>query len=948
MKWRSRYRPDLQPIIYRGIRFPHDPISRGPKWLTLLLVLAAVPTVAQSTITLSGTTYTLYNHPRTFFDGPGGVIDTGIKDASGSCSPCAPKAVSGNPAWEGLLTRTSSWYTTYPYTTATNQQDYYSGQQAAEFAMAWYSDNTKTQYLTAALYLLNNIDQFVSTICDETSNGCYQDSDSIGEAWTSYGPVFYMQEWMMAYELVQSRMTTDQRQTFADKWLNDIAAFGGIDGSPSTSCTNPTQVSAVNVTVSGGTVTANSPLFGPGQAIPAGYWIMSDTGPVYPAIIQSVTDSEHATIPTINGWNGYSGTLIYRRGNWTAGDCGLLWVAKHGRYAVAAISGSTNYPGWGGSLSGISNNTLAWYHGAQELFISLIDADVNASSRSGYEETTLYNDFYSEFTNAFSTWWTGFHLMGTTYGYERPWHTAWMNEELQISINGTPPRMGSIWDKDMLYYPIMEWLPSCAAAGPEWGQDGFYIYNFNAYHTVSAISLIMPIYWVYRSTNEGKWLNWTLQNRLSTCTTFGQTPGTNLTYTNSGMAGANTSDSEVQWVYAMTDPSFTATSPAPTAVLLNQVDSTASTLYKQSVLISRTGYSSITDTLLNFFGMGEISVDHNYAQNGYYPGSYSIFKGIFMLFPDGVVNGSPFTTLGNEYQNGGASSMYMEIGGAYNLIADSSPLNAKMPLGDPDTANSRFAYAMEDASNSYLSGVDVTRCQRHLVDFKKSGTQQFVIVYDDVVTSIGEQKQTYLHYPNNETASGDTSRGNTSVSGFQITSSYPGTGSGDATQLLTEVLEPRGANSIYVYTNHSNGTYTGGNGATFRVSVCASTTGSSCDTSNTEGEFVVVHMPVAGSRNSLPTMEMISTIDANHRGVEIDGSSPKVAVFPRAGTTYASATFTTAHSGTAQYLVAGLTPGSYIVTVGGIPIANCCTATSASDSIYFESTAGSVSVSSEF
>ena len=50
-----------------------------------------------------------------------------------------------------------------------------------------------------------------------------------------------------------------------------------------------------------------------------------------------------------------------------------------------------------------------------------------------------------------------------------------------------------------------------------------------------------------------------------------------------------------------------------------------------------------------------------------------------MLAPDGALNSSPFTTLGNDYDNGGDHSGYMEIGGSYDLIPAGAPLNAKMP-----------------------------------------------------------------------------------------------------------------------------------------------------------------------------------------------------------------------------------------------------------------------------
>ena len=207
-----------------------------------------------------------------------------------------------------------------------------------------------------------------------------------------------------------------------------------------------------------------------------------------------------------------------------------------------------------------------------------------------------------------------------------------------------------------------------------------------------------------------------------------------------------------------------------------------------------------------------------------------------------------------------------------------------------------------------------------------------MIVYDDVVTSTGEEKQTYLHYP--QTAA-------TTFSAPSVMETFAGTGRGDATQLLTQVLAPAGPTSLYTYVNKSDGTYTGGNGYTFRVSVCASTTGSSCNSSNLEGEFVVVHEPVAGTNNTMPAVGMLSIVDSSHRAVQVQGSSPKVAVFPRGGTTYTSATFSSTHNGIAQYIITGLTAGTYSVS-GPVTLTN--QSVDANGVLYLEGAAGTYMV----
>ena len=60
---------------------------------------------------------------------------------------------------------------------------------------------------------------------------------------------------------------------------------------------------------------------------------------------------------------------------------------------------------------------------------------------------------------------------------------------------------------------------------------------------------------------------------------------------------------------------------------------------------------------------------------------------------------------------------------------------------------------------------------------------------------------------------------------------------------------------------------------------------------------------------------------------------------------YSDLSFTTTHSGTAQYLVAGMAPGNYNVSVNGTTVASC--SVNANDNtLYFESTAGLVQIES--
>jgi len=916
-----------------------------------IFCLAAAAGSAQSTITLNGASYILKDHPRVFFDGPAGTLTGSVKDPDGAGSLVAPKAVSSNAPWQSLLNRSAFWNSTYPYNNPNNVTDYSGGQQAAEFAMRWYSDNSQTAYHDAALYMLTHIEQFYPMFCDEGQVDCIA-AGGTGYYVGSYGLIYWNQQWIFAYELMRGEMTAQQRQDFVSKWANDLASFGGVTGSPGVGCTNPSANAPGTVSSSNGNLTSTAPIFGAGNPIQVGYWVAQNSsgGSATVAQIVSITDSTHAAVGSriAGSWGTWTGTLGYRRNSWQDGDCGMMWLGKHGRFAprsVTYVSGTTAYPPSGGTqMDYLSNNTFSPFAQMMAVYLSILDDDANSAVRSQAQLTTLYNDWYANIWSGYvEHGYTGFHYSGSAYGLSRPLDTTQVPAMFTWSINGAPPAIGDgVWAKNFLYHYFMNWVPSCPSAEPQWGQDFGLTNGFGDPN--SMFHAAIP-YALYHTTDEGKRFNWALRNRLSNCGSYGVTPGTALFWTAANLSGASANALD-QWIYLYTDPAWPSSdlsASGPTAAALNESDAPAAA-YPQSVLISRTGYSSIVDTLVNFYGLYERYGDHNWPAGGYYPGAYKIFKGNYLLAADGDQYTNPnsaYSTAYVSYHAGGSRSGYMEVGGAANLLRTGTPCGATMPRANTDGIANRFAYAMVDSTPCYKAGV--IRAQRHLADFK-GGPQQFIIVYDDVATAGGQTKRTYLHYPNNYGAAGitDAKRGTTTVSGNTITSTNPGTGHGDATQLLTTVLAP-GANQALVYTDNPDGTYSGGGGKTFRVSVCASADGATCDGTNTLAEFLVVHEPAAGTGNTVPAVSLITT-DGNWRGVQVGGAAPKVALFARQGTVYSRASFTSTHSGVAQILIAGLAPGTYVIR--GPVSANATVGLDGT--VYFEGAAGSYQIAPEF
>ena len=78
-------------------------------------------------------------------------------------------------------------------------------------------------------------------------------------------------------------------------------------------------------------------------------------------------------------------------------------------------------------------------------------------------------------------------------------------------------------------------------------------------------------------------------------------------------------------------------------------------------------------------------------------------------------------------------------------------------------------------------------------------------------------------------------------------------------------------------------------------------------------------------------------------GVQIEGTAPSVAVFPKAGLYQTSTSFTTTHPGTGQYVVTGLETGTYDVVRGETTVLDD-EAIDENGTIAFESVAGAFAI----
>jgi hypothetical protein len=307
----------------------------------------------------------------------------------------------------------------------------------------------------------------------------------------------------------------------------------------------------------------------------------------------------------------------------------------------------------------------------------------------------------------------------------------------------------------------------------------------------------------------------------------------------------------------------------------------------------------------------------------------------------------------------GSSAVLREY---YNLGTSVSRITRWAGATNYGDTSGRYVYAMSDMQGAY--DPTYNRVQRHFVHFKKAGTQEVVLQADDIDASNIPPAggiRLNIHYtqngntgtPNEDinlrydegtttcllTANCDHSHtGVTMTAGDTIVSHQNGAaadsnGPARAWGVLTKVFSPGPVTLRWDGNSYTGVVWKYAD----RLSVCA---GASCGAAATGLESVTVHKVTSNTDTMLDAKTL--TTAAGWFAVQAEG---KVALFARGGVLNTVASFTSDHQGTGQYLLAGMAAGNYNVTVNGSPVAGApFTVTDGDNTIYFESTAGSVTV----
>jgi len=752
---------------------------------------------------------------------------------------------------------------------------------------------------------------------------------------------WYMGGAALTYSIMRSQLTSGQRQTYANKFLNDLShAHNGLGSQGTdTDCTKIPYSTAETGTATftnGSTalvgVGTTFTSYSPGDMIYANDPSNATGLESAENIIASITDNTHLTFYTPYVASGTLTNIKFMHAaKWTTANCGILWYQKH--LGSAPLAEDTNYPNYAQHMNfpaGEYNITVTPTTGWMLMALALADDDPRAVELLA-ELSAFYYDQILVLTKQL---WTGQSWTNTNYYNDRTlYFIALAAVALKNGVINGPDYYTTDCCSFLRGMPQAYMLYRPGTSGPNtisgavWGDPDYVFWDILHTQWFGVVSYMYP------SAPETAYLNWWYRD-----------PSALNAYNNAFVWSGNNGYALVP-AFIFNDPNATQTSisSAPKQYLFRKTDQAECAAYnftcdatrKMGGWASRTDNTAASATLLAVNAQDFWFGDHSSPQQS---GSYQIVKNNVALFGSNTIpTANNCDAIGCTH--GGQDSSTLEFGGnlatwkiqnaAYftTLIPRWSGID---PTGD---SQSRYSYGLMDLSGQYQSSANITRALRHIAHFKKAATQEYIIVYDDLATSSGLAKATYLHFNINNPwpTHPNPYPGGVSRTGATITSAQ-------STAWMASVVLTPGTQTNFITETSWSGP------DAYGVKVCAATLAAptTCDPSNLTAEWIVVHKPAA-SASSTPALTQLSA--ANFRVVQADDpAGAKVAAFATGGNTYSTASFVSSHSGIAQYLIAGLAPGTYTVVLNGSPLLSNLTVSAGDNTLYFESTSGAVSI----
>jgi len=636
--------------------------------------------------------------------------------------------------------------------------------------------------------------------------------------------------------------------------------------------------------------------------------------------------------PAHNGIGGSAVDPNVRCANWLSRSswdssknfCGFVWLLKHSNYApVMVAGGSSHYAvdyapsgGRGDVFPHAQSETLRYLHGDIAIGLALADDDPRAQTLVG-EAFNYYHTWYWSYAK--SSW------TGVTHGgpdssslVDVPM-SAGIALMIRNSVVRGPDLIEGVYLSRVLPYKFYQHASSATGGTALAGvRDSSELSSQSQADQLAVLSVLAlyPID-VYAPYAYGLVRN-----------SFGNFDAGNLLAFNNG--------DTVHQAFEFYDPAardshlgglttqflFRETDYAQCIAKLGANACFAGTALHRAV--SKNDWTGSATTVA--IQAGHPNFNHVLSGDDSSFGSYSIFKNGVLVAASGLSDAS---------ENGSGRltpNVSLDAGEANHFLAPGAVRITRWagtdPNGDPQ---SRFAYAMMDGASEYNSSVAVAHMLRHVIHFKAAGTQDFVISYDDIATSGGTYEKAFWSYELNGLGTAAVTVG---ASDLRVTNTQAGS------KLMTQFVPVAGTNSLALTSDGSEAS----TGDAYRVYLCASNDGATCNSSATNAEWIAVHKPVANLGPSMDPVEALTTVDSNWRGVEIMGNSPKVALFARGGLTFPGTSFTANYGGSAQILIAGLTPGTYTVLRNGSVILSGQIVSDGDDTLYFESPSGTFSL----
>ena len=900
---------------------------------------------ATSTVSLNGNTYCLKAHPRVWLDGPSGAFSASLQNASG-------KYNSSNPAYAALLADVTAFQASNVCSTAANtysgykcpggntQANVYNMSAAANAALLWYAQGANSSdpngYLATAIYGYEHFEDFGygSFACDLSNSYTYcggRDVDIYADmvldyVWTGFSII--RAQWI-------AQKGSGEITTFAEKVLNDNdTSHNGISSS---ACTNiPFSTGTGTISVSGNVVTGSGTSFtsalSVGSVIFQSYADDASKSPLV-GTVYSIT-SNTQVILTTTGYNATpSGTWRYAPA-WTSTNCGLVYFIKHHQSAPPLIAAQfanyqTNYPPDGNTSPGYDGNkSLDAILSYIELALALADDD----ARAGVLLTEAFNWYTPGLYSLNSQYgmypmtkagMTGFGEGGGYYFYG-VWQGAvsLLTQAIRNSTVSGIDLSGGNYLAVAPAFDTMMALPSLIVGRDTWVSFDNWA---NVYYPPNDL----------QGQQRGGMEVCGLLPTAPYCGAFYQALRARSDYT-SAIWGA-TGGQFVPWYYTFNDPTISASSLATSQMVFKTPDFSAAQCASQfpsSVCpanqifqgaISKSDWTSTASQMMIRAGYVSYGQDHSGAE-GYESGSYHLFRnGKYLTAGDAP---------GASYILDGENTILIGSSSNWNQGTGFAPITRWAGADFTGIPGSAYAYTMINLAPSYTSGANVTAASRELIQSKPSSQQDYALVYDYVALSSGAAINAYHHYALNFGSSSNVTYTN---GGLTVTNNQT------SAVLNTAILPVTGTNTIA-----TNNTYSDANGNTVRVTSCPEGANSStCSTTATSFEEISIEQPINGGSGSMPTLTQpaCTGTGGNCAAVQIaDSGEPRVIAFGRQGALLTGATFTTTHSGTAQYILSGFS-GSRSVTVGGTAVTGSPFAVVAGDTtIEFSSTAGAVVV----